>query len=154
MTCGRLAIGFQLPLFRAQRRYMGIVRLSGPTAALWTTITATVGTASIMTHTVTMNHTREADFQDGHLQSFPHYGWTKLARAETRLRVTGIVAHWIALARLGLTCWRLTLGAQLPNSLRNAANWAKCNYRGRMPPSGQTLLRLCTMRILWRLRLL
>ena len=68
----------------------------------------------------------------------------KVARAETRLLVNGSASHWIVLARVGLTCQRQAPGAQLPIYGRNAAIWAECIYRGRLPLSGQPLLRLCT----------
>ena len=45
----------------AQRRYMGIVQLPGPTAALWATITATVYNASNMTYAITTKHARDPD---------------------------------------------------------------------------------------------
>ena len=57
LTHWRLTLGVQLP----QCGYMGIVQLSGPTAALWATIAATVYTANTMASTVTMNHTHEPD---------------------------------------------------------------------------------------------
>ena len=48
--------------FWAQCRYMGRVQLSGPTAALWEAIAASVYTANAMTSAVTVNHTRDLDF--------------------------------------------------------------------------------------------
>ena len=42
-------------------RYMGNVQLSGPTAALWASITATVYNAITMASTITLSHNHEHD---------------------------------------------------------------------------------------------
>ena len=122
-TCWRLALGAQL-------RFLDAMPLCGQSAAIG------ADAANAMAYTIAMIIHVSLTSKGDRLKSFPHSGWTKLARAETRLLVTSIRSRWIILARLGLTCWRLALGAQLPISGRSAAIWAERSNRGRLPLFG------------------
>ena len=56
---------------------------------------------------------------------FPAIKWERLTAvalsSQARLLVTGIASQCIIVARRGVTCWRLAVGAQLPLCGRNAA---------------------------------